>query len=52
MFSSRGISNEDYLFSCDLNWEVIWDSVYDTVDEARESAKVNHNIRNEDFLTK
>jgi len=48
----EGSSNEYYLFSCDLNWEVIGDSIYDTIDEAKESAKINHNVKNGDLLTK
>lgn len=44
-------SKEYYLFSCDLNWEVIGDMDFDTIEEAKDSAKTNRNIKNEDWQT-
>ncbi|MGG2028004.1 hypothetical protein AB1282_20085 [Gottfriedia sp. S16(2024)] len=44
-------SNIYYLFSCDLNWEVIGDIDYDTIDEAKESASLNRNVKNKDWKT-
>jgi hypothetical protein len=39
-----------YLFSCDLNWEVIGDIDYDTIEEAKESAKINKNVKDTDWI--
>ncbi|SFA99846.1 MULTISPECIES: hypothetical protein [unclassified Bacillus (in: firmicutes)] len=43
-------SKECYLFSCDLNWDVIGDIDYDTIEEAKESAVNNHNVKEEDWI--
>jgi hypothetical protein len=43
--------NKYYLFSCDLNWEVIGDFDHDTLEEAKDSAKLNHNVKDDDWLT-
>ncbi|GGI11528.1 hypothetical protein [Gottfriedia solisilvae] len=42
-------SSEYYLFSCDLNWEVIGDFDHDSLEDAKESAKINHNVKDEDW---
>ncbi|MCK0473232.1 hypothetical protein [Halalkalibacter sp. APA_J-10(15)] len=42
--------NEYYLFSCDLNWEVVGDFDHDTLEEAKESAKFNHNVNYDDWI--
>jgi hypothetical protein len=44
-------SSEYYLFSCDLNWEVIGDFDHDSLKEAKDSAKINHNVKDEDWKT-
>lgn len=43
-------SEESYLFSCDVNWEVIGDMVYDTIQEAKQSAITNYNVQEEDWI--
>lgn len=43
--------NEYYLFSCNLNGEVVGDFNHDTLEEAKESAKFNHNVGDEDWFT-
>lgn len=40
-----------YLFSCDLNWEVVGDFDYDTLEKAKEGAKFHHNVKDEDWFT-
>ncbi len=32
-----------YLFSCDLEWSVIGDTLHSTLEEAKECAKISHN---------
>jgi uncharacterized protein with WD repeat len=45
-------SEEYYLFSCDLNWEVIGDFQFDSLKEAMEIAKNSDNVKYEDWITK
>jgi hypothetical protein len=45
-------SQEYYLFSCDLNWEVIGDFDCDSLKEAMEIAKNSNNVKYEDWITK
>ncbi|WP_342048743.1 hypothetical protein [Bacillus sp. OTU530] len=44
-------SKEYYLFSCDLNWEVIGDFDCDSIEEAKVIAKSSNNVKYEDWLT-
>lgn len=44
-------SKEFYLFSCDAEWEVIGDTVYNTFKEAKESAMKDYNVKENDWLT-
>ncbi|WP_217592957.1 hypothetical protein [Cohnella sp. GbtcB17] len=43
-------ANKFYLFSCDLNWEVIGDFDFSTVEEAKTSAKQNHHVDDDDWF--
>ncbi|WNF23366.1 hypothetical protein [Mesobacillus jeotgali] len=43
-------SVECYLFSCGINWEVIGDKVYDTIEDAKKSAMNSHNVKEEDWI--
>lgn len=45
-------SEEYYLFSCDLNWEVIGDFDCDSLKDAMEIAKNSNNIKYDDWITK
>jgi hypothetical protein len=45
-------SNQYYLYSCDLDWEVIGDFDFDTIKDAMESAKLSHNVKDEDWFTR
>ncbi|MEW9122686.1 MAG: hypothetical protein AB2421_08230 [Thermotaleaceae bacterium] len=45
-------SNEYYLFSCDLNWEVIGDFDCDSLKEAMEIAYNSNNVKYDDWITK
>jgi uncharacterized OsmC-like protein len=45
-------SKEYYLFSCDLNWEVIGDFDCDSLKEAMEIAEKSNNVKYEDWITK
>lgn len=44
-------SKEYYLFSCDLNWEVIGDFDFDSIEEAKAIAKSSNNVKYEDWYT-
>ncbi|WP_433946693.1 hypothetical protein [Paenibacillus sp. SN-8-1] len=44
-------SHEYYLFSCDLDWQVIGDFDFNTLEEAMLSAKLSHNVNEEDWIT-
>ncbi|MEO2076627.1 MAG: hypothetical protein ABGX20_14755 [Bacillus sp. (in: firmicutes)] len=43
-------STDCYLFSCDLNWEVIGDTDYHTIEEAKQSARNNYCVKDEDWV--
>lgn len=45
-------SCEYYLFSCDLNWDVIGDFDHDSLQDAKEIAKKNHNVKDGDWKNK
>ncbi|MFD2614515.1 hypothetical protein [Paenibacillus gansuensis] len=44
-------SKKYYLFSCDLNWEVIGDFDFDTLEDAVVSAKLSHNVNEDEWIT-
>ncbi|MFS1514405.1 hypothetical protein VQL36_18545 [Chengkuizengella sp. SCS-71B] len=45
-------SDEYYLFSCDLHWEVIGDIDCESLEEARDIAKNSFNVNYENWITK
>jgi len=44
-------STKYYLFSCDINWEVIGDFDFDTLEDAVVSAKLSHNVNEYEWIT-
>ncbi|WP_239617926.1 hypothetical protein [Cohnella mopanensis] len=44
-------SNKFYLFSCDMNWEVIGDFDFDTMEDAVVSAKLSYNVNEDEWIT-
>ncbi|CAG7658785.1 hypothetical protein ACFQI7_36685 [Paenibacillus allorhizosphaerae] len=43
-------SNKYYLFSCDTKWEVIGDFDFDTLEDAVSSAKLSHNVNEDEWI--
>lgn len=44
-------SNQYYLFSCNLNWEVIGDFDCETIEDAKDIAKESNNVNFDDWFT-
>jgi hypothetical protein len=43
-------SKEFYLFSCDMEWEVIGDMDYYSIEEAKESARLSNGVKENEWI--